>query len=107
MSTFICRTLHPPSPLQRAVSLAVSTKELGCWLEGVTPQGIQVLSQDSSGDMLKLTQHKGRLELLQQVRKRAVRFIERYASFLDGWVAPPTEVTMETIERYFYSIIFN
>ena len=76
-------------------------------MEGVTPQGIQVLSQDSSGDVLKLTQHKGRLELLQQVRKRAVRFIERYASFLDGWVAPPTEVTVETIERYIYSIIFS
>jgi hypothetical protein len=68
----------------------------------VSPQGIQQLSQDSSGDILKLTRHKGRLGLIQQVRKRTVRFIEKYASFLDGFVTPPTEVTMETIERYSY-----
>ena len=72
-------------------------------MEGVSLQGIQVLSQDSDGDILKLTRHKGQLGLVQRLRKRAVRFIEKYASFLDGLVAPPTEVTVETIERYVLS----
>ena len=73
-------------------------------LEGVLPQGILLLSQDQEGDMLKLTRHVGQLGLLQRVRKRTVRFIEKYGSFLDGLVAPPTEVAMETIERYVHSI---
>ena len=87
--------------IQSALSLAVSTKELGCWLDGISPQGIQMLSKDKDGDMLRLTTHSGAGGgVAHLVKKRVVRFIEKYVSFLDGLVAPPTEVTMETIERY-------
>lgn len=84
---------------QRALSIAVSTKELACWVEGVSLQGIQTLSQAADGDMLKFTGHVNSQGLVDCARKRLVRFIEKYASFLDGLVAPPTEVTVETIER--------
>ena len=86
---------------QRAISLAVSTKEIGCWQDGISPQGIQVLSKDDDGDMLKLVSHVGgRRGVVHHARKRIVRFFEKYASFLDGLVTPPTEVSVETIERY-------
>lgn len=86
---------------QRAISLAVSIKEVGCWQKGISPQSIQVLSKDDDGDILKLTSHiGGRRGLVHCARKRIVKFFEQYASFLDGLVTPPTEVAMETMERY-------
>lgn len=85
--------------VQRALSLAVNTKELGSWLKGVSPHGIQVLLKDGNGDILQMANHKRGRGIIYLTRKRIVRFFEKYVSFLDGFVAPPTEVTTETIER--------
>ena len=79
--------------------MVISTKELACWMEGVSPKGVQVLSKDSRGDILSLTNSNGPQGVLHRARKRIVRFIEKYVPVFDGWVAPPIEVTTETLER--------
>ena len=85
--------------IQRALSLAVSIKELGSWMEGTSPQGIQVSSKDDVGDLLRLSRRTKGRGMVHLARKRIVMFFEKYIPFLDGLVTPPTEVTTETIER--------
>ena len=83
------------------------TRELACWMEGISPKGVQVLSKDNDGDILSLTSYNGHQGLLDQARKRIVKFFEKYVPFLDGLVAPPTEVTTETVERCVFFAHFS
>ena len=97
--------------VQKALSVAVNSKELVNWLEGVSshPQYLKQPrgSHDHNGDIIKvmIEEPKWRLSFTKWVlfttKKKMVRFAERYATFLDGYLQPPVAVDLrtETLER--------
>ncbi len=94
---------------QKALSLAVNCKELVNWVGGMSAQPQYhrrpAGSHDNDGDLIQLMieEPKWRTSWSSSVvyaaKKMVVKFVEKYATFLDGLVHPPSEVKMVILER--------
>ena len=94
---------------QKAFTVALSNRELPCWMDGVSspPQYLKQLkgSHDQDGDMIIVTVEDTRgkssvlKSLLFDAAKQAVKFTEKYVTFLSGYLDSPVDLNIETIER--------